>query len=863
MRDITLQSSHIHIPQTTLDAIKTAAAAFAENGIETALQDYPDTWGDDVLRRRINAMTPTWGGEVLVTGSATQALNLVLDSIGKGKTLAVNIPVYFGVLRKAKDLGLTVKTWESAADLGALGAFDAVLLSSNFTPPAGQSFSPADKKTIADIAAKNDAWLIEDNAYDPIWFDRFPDPIAYNPDKTVRVCSLSKIAAPGFRLGFIKANDTVMEALRSAKITMDLSSSIIPQILARAALEPRVLAAFRADVHERVIALADALRTHAGVTPVMPQGGPFIRLDLPPEYAVKAVQGKLRALNVKADANGHYYPDGLDRPFIRLNAGAAPKEDLVTAAARIAMALELVRFDAKPLPLPHPENAAFAPLCGKTILVTGGQTVESIDGVRHFTNTARPQGQGHHLAAALAAQGAKVLLLAAATNIDAPDGVCVINRTPDGQKIRSTQDLLATADALCKAQKFDAVMTLAAVPSCRPAIAAHRKMKVKKDDHAPITLSVIPNTSPIDFLRSVTTAPVSGFDQYQDFMAASNDKADDVTKAAIAVYSTLRPQDAPMPRQEIIQATDIDKDIDKDIDTGIDTGVLLGDISAAALHGRTVIVTSGTTHEAISATGDIITNFASGRQGHAVALALANMGANVTLVTGPARVALPTHDNIQVVTVTNAQELQAACVDALPADAAVCVCAVGDFKASNPQRRLFENGSETQQDIILLQNPDTLKTLGLHETLRPRVVIGFAAETHDVAAYGAEKLRKKGADAIFANQVGTQNIARDAHHNTVHFISHTMTAAWGECPKYDIGLRIGAAIIALETSTEPSANTGEKDANPAPHPDHPYTQKETTSRTAFVRAANGFSGAVRAALRILPQWAQGRGRRPR
>jgi phosphopantothenoylcysteine decarboxylase/phosphopantothenate--cysteine ligase len=225
----------------------------------------------------------------------------------------------------------------------------------------------------------------------------------------------------------------------------------------------------------------------------------------------------------------------------------------------------------------------------------------------------------------------------------------------------------------------------------------------------------------------------------------------------------------------------------------------------ALLAGRHVVVTSGRTHEDLTDNGDVITNFASGKQGHAVALSLAQMGAQVTLVTGPASVAVD-HPLIDTVTVRTAAELQQACLRSLPADAAVCVCAVGDFKAAGVPD-IIAGG---YADLPFTQNPDTLKTLGLHPTLRPAVVIGFAAETHDLLHYAEGKLRKKGADAICANQVGAAMQERGSSRNQIHFVTASGVDTWDDADKAEIGFKIGDAIARLLAGKRP-----EPGANPA------------------------------------------------
>ncbi len=770
MKEISLQSSHISIPATTRQAIEGATKDFYESGIEAALQDYPDTWGDAVLRERIDAMTPTWGGEVLVTGSATQALNLALNTIGKDRTIAVRVPVYFGVLRKARELGLEVKTWETIDELEAIGKFDAVLVSSNFTPPTGKSFTADEKAKIAEAAGNNGTWLIEDNVYDPLWRDACPEPVPYDPDRTIRIGSLSKIAAPGFRLGFIKASAEVMKSLRSAKITLDLSSSIIPQILARDTLQKNVLDTVRRETQQRVDLLRGLLQEKTGVEITQPDGGPFVCLPMPKEMDIKVFQTKLAAIGLKIDANDQYYPDGKNRPYVRLNAGAANMDEIRIAAHRISMALDAMTLGIKDLTQEFMSQASDSPLQGKVILVTGGQVKENIDGVRHFSNTKRPEGQGHQLAEILAKLGAKVILVTAKTRLAPPPGVLTISHTVDGRVIQNTTDLIEMAGQVANLASVDAAVSLACVPSLRFATEADHKLKVKGTAQEEVKLKVRENVSSL----LVMPKPSIGFDQYQNFHGAEDDiVADEIVK----IMGSLNEADAPVAPKEKIKE---------------------GNYISHYLSGKKIIVTSGNTHEVLTPSGDIITNFASGRQGHAIAQALEDMGAQVSLVTGPNLMKDPVGP-VKTTHILTAEDLKAACLAELPADAAVCVCAVGDFKVKEIKDIEFD--ADGFADLIVEQNPDILKTLGLHETQRPGIVIGFAAETHDLLKYATDKLERKGADAICANHVGNGQ-THDV--NTIQFVTRTGVEAWEECGKDQVGFMIGKKIMRL--SEQKSAN---------------------------------------------------------
>lgn len=167
------------------------------------------------------------------------------------------------------------------------------------------------------------------------------------------------------------------------------------------------------------------------------------------------------------------------------------------------------------------------------------------------------------------------------------------------------------------------------------------------------------------------------------------------------------------------------------------------------LKGRHVLVTAGPTFEPIDPVRGL-TNRSSGKQGYAVAAALAELGARVTLVSGPTALAAP--PGVERVEVETALEMEAACKAALPADAAICVAAVADWRPEiAADLKVKKSGGGAT--VRLVENPDILAGLSKKGPNRPRLVVGFAAETHDVARFAAEKLLAKGCDWIVANDV--------------------------------------------------------------------------------------------------------------
>ncbi|ARO28354.1 bifunctional phosphopantothenoylcysteine decarboxylase/phosphopantothenate--cysteine ligase [Rhizobium sp. NXC14] len=209
------------------------------------------------------------------------------------------------------------------------------------------------------------------------------------------------------------------------------------------------------------------------------------------------------------------------------------------------------------------------------------------------------------------------------------------------------------------------------------------------------------------------------------------------------------------------------------------------------LKGRKAIVTSGPTHEPIDPVR-YIANRSSGRQGHAIAAALAKLGAEVTLVSGPVTIADPVGAN--VVHVERAEEMRDAVLAALPADIAVMVAAVADWRvASAADQKLKKHPGESIPTLALTENPDILKTLG-HHTMRPRLVIGFAAETQDVESNAKAKLERKGADLIVANDVSPATGIMGGSRNRVKLIRHDGVEQWPDLTKEEVAERLAALI---------------------------------------------------------------------
>jgi phosphopantothenoylcysteine decarboxylase/phosphopantothenate--cysteine ligase len=213
---------------------------------------------------------------------------------------------------------------------------------------------------------------------------------------------------------------------------------------------------------------------------------------------------------------------------------------------------------------------------------------------------------------------------------------------------------------------------------------------------------------------------------------------------------------------------------------------------AAPLKGRRALVTSGPTHEPIDPVR-YIANRSSGKQGHAIAAALAALGAETVLVSGPTRLADPR--GCRVLHVETAEQMLAASLSALPADIAVCAAAVADWRPAAPGNTKLKKDGGAPPSLALAENPDILATLSRHRP-RPSLVVGFAAETDDLLAHAAAKRARKGCDWIVANDVGEGTGTFGGDTNRVHVIDASGTESWEPMPKDEVARRLAARIAA-------------------------------------------------------------------
>jgi len=218
---------------------------------------------------------------------------------------------------------------------------------------------------------------------------------------------------------------------------------------------------------------------------------------------------------------------------------------------------------------------------------------------------------------------------------------------------------------------------------------------------------------------------------------------------------------------------------------------LLPSAGAKPLAGRRVVVTAGPTHEPIDPVR-YLANHSSGKQGHAIARAAAAAGAEVILVSGP--VNLPDPAGVKTMKVTTAREMLAAVEKALPADVAIFAAAVADWRTEETKQKIKKgNGSPK---LSLVENPDILATVAARKSKRPKLVVGFAAETDNVVGYAKDKRVRKNSDWILANDVSTQTGIMGGDHNKVHLITANDVESWPDQSKDEVARALVARIAA-------------------------------------------------------------------
>jgi phosphopantothenoylcysteine decarboxylase / phosphopantothenate---cysteine ligase len=210
------------------------------------------------------------------------------------------------------------------------------------------------------------------------------------------------------------------------------------------------------------------------------------------------------------------------------------------------------------------------------------------------------------------------------------------------------------------------------------------------------------------------------------------------------------------------------------------------------LTGMHVLVTSGPTHEPIDPVR-YIANRSSGKQGHAIAAAAARAGADVTLVSGPVSISDP--PGVRTIHVESARDMLEAVECALPVDIAVFAAAVADWRITEAGRqKIKKRPGETAPTFSLTENPDILSTIAHKKAGRPKLVIGFAAETENVANNAKAKRTRKGCDWILANDVSPETGVMGGTRNRVHLVSASGVEDWPEMDKAEVAEELARRI---------------------------------------------------------------------
>ena len=217
---------------------------------------------------------------------------------------------------------------------------------------------------------------------------------------------------------------------------------------------------------------------------------------------------------------------------------------------------------------------------------------------------------------------------------------------------------------------------------------------------------------------------------------------------------------------------------------------------SSLLKGKRVVITSGPTHEPIDPVR-YIANRSSGKQGHAIAAACAKAGADVVLISGPVSVADPA--GVSARHVETAAEMLEAVNAALPCDVFIAAAAVADWRAAGTAREKIKKGRTGPPAIALIENPDILAAVSHLTKGRPKLVVGFAAETENVISNAKAKLARKGCDLIVANDVSPEGGVMGGDDNTVHLVSAKGVESWPKMAKPDVAERLARHLAGLMT----------------------------------------------------------------
>jgi phosphopantothenoylcysteine decarboxylase / phosphopantothenate---cysteine ligase len=211
------------------------------------------------------------------------------------------------------------------------------------------------------------------------------------------------------------------------------------------------------------------------------------------------------------------------------------------------------------------------------------------------------------------------------------------------------------------------------------------------------------------------------------------------------------------------------------------------------LRGKKVLITAGPTREAIDPVR-YISNYSSGKQGYAIAAAAVALGAETVLVSGP--VDLPIPPGVQMIPVTSAVEMLSTSERELPCDIAIFAAAVADWRTAEEKNQKIKKDKNGVASLQLVENPDILQSIAKRSSKRPKLVVGFAAETENILDNAREKLKIKGCDLIIANDVSKARGVFGGEQNTVQLVSASGVESWGSMSKQDVALRLMQQLAA-------------------------------------------------------------------
>jgi len=386
----------------------------------------------------------------------------------------------------------------------------------------------------------------------------------------------------------------------------------------------------------------------------------------------------------------------------------------------------------------------------RSILILSGSPKEVIDGVRYYASVNGVQG--FLTAKTLALKGNQVtVIMPDDESYEDCENLRIITKKSDGTVIVSAEDMVKAASEVCAENKFDLAIQLANTASFKAHKPVSQKLKVKDNDL--VSFEIEKNTDLFLHLQSLGLPVIEEPDELNEKPVLKSPAREPKTKELIGIK---------------------------------------------------VIVSSGAVSEILTAKNDVITNFSSGKQGFEIAYALADRGADVLLIAGNVHLPEPSHTHIKTIYVQSTEEMLKACQKGLPAHAYIGVAAVADFGIKTVINNIEEYfASDRVRTIEMKQNPDILSYFGHLKETRPEIVIGFAAETHDLLSYAEQKLHKKNADVIFANSVSKDNNAMGSDNNRVYMITKNKTVDCGYSSKYRVG-EIIAEIISSNPKLFPA-----------------------------------------------------------